>query len=226
MLKHKELVSFRAWIFDYDGVLVDSSVICMQEIIATAQNLGIKIPTMKLLKDLWGRPYDLLLKDLWPNKKDRKRFYESSNAPETERELFPHVKDLVNLLYDHGVFVSIVSSRRKNSLIQNLEESGLDLLSFVLIQGLEDCAYHKPDSRVFDNALGIFANQGIQKNEIVFVGDTLIDLEASKGFEIDFLGVCSGATTKDEFLKHGVPEHMIVRSPADIYKIIKGESRQ
>lgn len=46
--------NIKAVLFDFDGVIIDSSVDCMREIIDIAKKLHLHVPNYEFIRKLWG----------------------------------------------------------------------------------------------------------------------------------------------------------------------------
>ena len=93
----------------------------------------------------------------------------------------------------------------KEEVLKELYELGFDLNNFYIIQTEEDTKVHKPDPDVFNPIIKEFAKKKIRVKEILYVGDSLLDLEAAQNSGIQFYAFPRGLITKKEFRKRNVP---------------------
>ena len=84
-----------------------------------------------------------------------------------------------------------------------------------------DVEHYKPDPRVFDGILHRLDNEGIRRDEIVYVGDNLVDLSAAQGAGLHFLAVTTGVTGKRAFLRKGLGSQNVLRSFTDLPEKLK-----
>lgn len=131
------------------------------------------------------------------------------------KDIIPQVKganDVLAVLKEQDFFLALISSRERESLERRFREADINLGIFDFIQGLEDCPYHKPDSRVFNPVLWKMRQRSIENEKMVYIGDTLGDYEAARGAGIKFIAVLTGAGAKEDFLEAGLREDCIVES--------------
>lgn len=110
---------------------------------------------------------------------------------------------------------AIVSSRDQGGIVRLLHEFAVPPYLFVLIQGHDNHHHHKPDARSFDPLFARANELGIKQSEIVFVGDTVVaDLAAACACQppLNFIAFVSGASTRCDFLKAGLPPEFITSS--------------
>ena len=106
---------------------------------------------------------------------------------------------VVNDLISKGIKVGIVTSSTHALAAKDLAKWGFPVDDFFLIQGSDTVSAHKPDPAVFNKAIAILAADNIQKNEILYIGDALMDYFAARDAGIDFLGVTTGLVDNKAF---------------------------
>lgn len=215
--------NIKAILFDFDGVIIDSSVDCIREIIGVSKKLHLRVPRYEFIRKLWGVPYENVLKTIknrycWSDA-DLKKYYLNCDLHKTERRLFPGTETMLFNLKEHDMFLAIISSRTRQSLNSKLEKNQIRKY-FDYIQGFEDCEFHKSSAEVFSDAINIFRNFWSQNDNIVFVGDTLVDLEAANNAKLPFIGITSGAVRKKEFMLAGLSEELILDDPIQIQDLV------
>ena len=72
-----------------------------------------------------------------------------------------------------------------------------------VVQGADETEVHKPDPNVFMPILDKLKKQGIEKEDIVYVGDSLSDLKATTAAGIDFIAVTTGLYSQEDFKNNG-----------------------
>lgn len=207
------MFEIKAVLMDADGVLVDSlqhSLGCYPRV---AKELGFEAPP-ELVRKLWGMKWDEYLQALWPGI-DLDEFEEVYHEMGFDKDIIPQIKEassVLVLLKEGGYFLALISSRERESLERRFREAGIDLDIFDLVQGVENCPYHKPDSRVFNPVLWKTYKRGIEKNEAVYVGDTLDDYKAAREAGIKFIGVLTGGGREEDFIEAGLRKDCILES--------------
>jgi HAD superfamily hydrolase (TIGR01549 family) len=216
--------SIESILFDFDGTIIDSSVACMEEVSDNAVNSNLPVPDREFIRSLWGIPFEKMMESIktkygWTNN-DLELYYANVDFYKQPRKLFDGVKNLLKELTSKNIVLGIVSSRKRNSMVSHLEN--LEIYKyFEIIQGLEDCKVHKPDPRVFDWAINSLRQKGIEKEKILFIGDTLPDLMAARNAHLLFVGITSGAVTKEEFQQAGLSDGFIINNPCQVLDILR-----
>jgi len=218
-----------AVIFDNDGVLINSTRSGMIRHQFIAQQMGLPSPSFNLLRTHWGKVWEnefinTIAVDLnWP----LCRVSEFLNTYRTRYlhkpyPAMPGIHELIAYLTRRQVRIAILSSREKNDLKNKLALAHIQTDKFDFIQGHDDWQYIKPDPRVFDPAINYYQTYNIPIKQIYFIGDTLIDWEATRRHSprINFIAMVSGATTFDQFREHGVPTERILREIIHVARII------
>jgi HAD superfamily hydrolase (TIGR01549 family) len=212
----------RAVIFDFDGVINDSSApkSGMKRIIEVVRRDGHEIPRdiYKRLGGSWGEHGGNLIEicfDLDPETaKIIYREWEKMDAI----DLFPLVrgaKRVLEKLKFQGIKIFLLTNRNRKNLMTVLEHFGLVTL-FDLIQAKDDFLFAKPDSRTFYPLLVELSKFGICRGERVFVGDTILDFKCATGAIVENVSVLTGAFNESDFLKAGQKRENIIPSVANL----------
>jgi len=157
----------------------------------------------------WGKPFHELAAGLYAN-----------NGTEAEREAnflahehdFPKLYqpgalEVIHDLHTADIRLGIITSMILRGAMIDFQALKLPINLFDILQGSEATEYHKPDPRVFDPALKRLADLGIDRSEIVYVGDDVRDYYAARDAGIGFIGVTQGLFTESEFQEAGA-EHV------------------
>ena len=109
--------------------------------------------------------------------------------------LFDDAIETLKIIKNKGIKVGIVSSRMGTRIDKILEH--LNCRKYVdNIIGYEDVTNHKPNPEGLIKSLDYF---NCKKDEVLYVGDSYIDAKAAQNAQIDFIGVTTGTTSKDDF---------------------------
>ena len=94
-----------------------------------------------------------------------------------------------------GIKLGIVSTKRSDTLEIILENHGvLKELEFVI--GSDRVSKHKPDPEGLNVAAELL---GVDKREMLFCGDTVLDAGAAKNAGVEFAAVLNGTTPAEGF---------------------------
>lgn len=231
MAFRKKKNKIKAIIFDFDGVILDSTKIGMKRHIEAAKELNIKEPSIKLQKEHWGGVWKTGFLNAiasvlgWTNQEKAEfKKLNIKKAIATKYKPIPELNNTLNELHKKGIILTIVSSRNFESMRDRLKEIKIAIKIFDFIQTRDRYEVTKPDPRVFNPALDELKKRGIIPNQIVSVGDTInYDCKSAKDHvpKIQFIGITSGAATKQEFIDAGVNSKLIIESVAELPKALK-----
>jgi phosphoglycolate phosphatase-like HAD superfamily hydrolase len=177
----KELV-----VFDLDGTLVDT----MQTFADVAgrlmaESFGIRREeARRLYLQTSGLPFAEQLESIFPGHPENRTLVTAFEAQKVaavkDVTLAPEDRRAVHLLADRGIRVAISSNNFQANVDRFVEQSGLRLaqaLGFRLgfAKGADHFAY-------------LMDAEGVTAGEMLFVGDSLADLEKARSFGVDFVG--------------------------------------
>ena len=167
-------------IFDFDGVLINSTRPSMKRHQLTAKQLGLEVPTLRILRSLWGKHWESeLLPELaqdmgWTNAE--LEIYRELYGQQYSLMKFQPIKGLIKMLSrfrKQELILSILSSRDRYSMMIRMKQVNINPQLFAIIQSHSDCEFVKPDLRVFNPVLKKYQELGIKINQIIYIGDTV-----------------------------------------------------
>ncbi len=157
---------------------------------------------MKLL----GRPLNEIVKTTWPGKDSELIISTYSELQLDESTKIPPVKgatDSVKKLKKSGFKIGIVSSKRRFFVEKHLKEANFGLSLFDVIVSAGDTEKNKPDPEPLIYA----CNQlNVKPEEVIYVGDALVDFESAHQAGIKFIGVLTGGLDEKDFKENGVED--------------------
>lgn len=128
--------------------------------------------------------------------------------------LFEDTISTLKVLKENNIRIGIVSSRMGNRIDEILKHLGCrDYFDYII--GYENVTTHKPDPEGLIKSLEYFS---CNKEDVLYVGDSYIDAKAAENGEIDFIGVTTGTTTKEDFEKY--KNIMIANKLSDILQLM------
>lgn len=148
----------------------------------------------------WGIPLRQLVGILYGDEDlDRALAHEEETHQTFPKILFEHTNAVLNKLKGSGFLLGVITAASRASLDNDFRTLGISHDAFDYTQTQDDTPYHKPDKRVFDPALAWLVQHDITPQETLYIGDGLLDMEASIGAGMNFLGVETGLITADGF---------------------------
>lgn len=187
-------MNIKAIIFDFDDTLYMTRQTRIGAGIYWAKEFyNLTITKSDILKQ-WGKPFDEFMRAFIGPKEDlelaKKRYYSILHKfPNKTYEGVPSLLKLLSKQYKLGM----VSASSLKLILPEFKASKIDPKLFQFIQAQEHTTVHKPDPRVFDPILKNFKKLEINKQEIIYVGDSDLDLEASRGAGLRFIAIAGNS---------------------------------
>lgn len=119
---------------------------------------------------------------------------------------YPETIPTLTRLREQDARIGIISTKTRGRIAEKFEQDHvLHLLDFII--GREDVKNPKPDPEPILLAIG---RLGVQKKDVLYVGDSLFDAGAAKNAGVDFAAVTTGTTKAGEF--KSFPHKKIMKS--------------
>ena len=188
MLMQKDTI-----LWDWNGTLLNDVQMCVRCMNVLLEKRDLPLLTVETYRQVFGFPvkdyYEKIGFDFSreafeiPAKEFMDLYYE--RLPETS--LFPCVEEVLEHFKRKGFRQFIVSAMEHDSLIRTLKERKI-LSYFEAVSGIDNIyAGGKVEmARTFLDRLGL------KTNEMIFIGDTLHDMEVAQNLGIDYLLVAAG----------------------------------
>lgn len=214
-------MGYKAAIFDFDLTLADSSkgiLICFKH---TLNAFGYPVPDDTTIFNTIGLTlldaFDILtgIPDN-PQREEMRVEYVKKADDEMVRNTFFYdgVIDMLKDLRSNGVKVGVCSTKFRYRIVQSFEQQAGSMPVDLIIGG-EDVKNAKPDPQ---GLLKCIEQLGLEKREVLYVGDNIIDAQTAQRAGVDFAAVLTGSTTKDEFSK--LPHKGIMEKLTNIPELV------
>jgi HAD superfamily hydrolase (TIGR01549 family) len=187
-------------VFDFDDTLVGTHqpIWNMHRHIAK-KYYGIDLDD-ETLKKHWGQPIDVLAGHYYQTDDTalgvQRILAENANFPKVK---FEHTNAVLKKLRDAGKKVGIVTASHMNLIEMDFVTVDMTKDMVDYLQTADDTSVHKPNPAVFKPLIAWAKTRGINKNEILYIGDGLQDMKAARAAGLNFLGVATGLVTQPEF---------------------------
>lgn len=194
-------MNYQAYLFDFDYTLVNAEVgilICYHHVM---EQHGYPRAGDQVVKDTIGMTVEGAftfltgVDDEETLKQWRKEYSALSDEvmiPNTQ--LYPETMPVLRELKARGAKVGVVSTRRRERIDQMVKALHMEGV-FDFILGGEDVTRHKPDPQGILMALD---KLGLPKEQVLYVGDHVVDGQAAQAAGVDFAGVAQGSTPKEK----------------------------
>ncbi len=192
----------KAVIFDFDYTLGDTTNGIVSSINYALEKLGFGMRSTEEIRKTVG----LSLKDTFfalTGEQNEEWAVQFSNYFREQADLvmvesarlYDDTKEVLQKLKQDGYKVSIVTTKFRFRIEHILEK--FDASHLVdLIVGAEDVKIEKPSP---EGLLWAIDRLELKKNEILYVGDSIVDAKTAQNAQVDFAGVLTGTTVADEF---------------------------
>lgn len=195
--------SLKAILFDFDGTLVSSVDMYVDIFIECLAEQGVTPGSRAEIRYMAFTPLDQIFEKL-ATVLDVNKFRESFLTKELALNhsdnlpLIEEVPVLLNFLRKQKIKAGIVSSKIRKPIEDLLHDYELAKY-FDIIVGRDDVESPKPSPEPVFYACEQLA---VKPSETLFVGDSLLDLTAAKEAGSTFVGVLTGACTREELARN------------------------
>ena len=215
-------MNIRLVIFDFDGTMADTHhniVITMQRVM---RELGMPVADEETCASTIGLPLKDCFRKIFPELTDdgaeycaetyRQIFF--ANAKDLVPDLFPHVRETMEFLYDNGICIAIASSRTSASLLGFVREMNLtDKIAMVV--GSDEVTHHKPHLEPVNVILSAL---GIPASETLVVGDMPVDILMGTAAGTHTCAVTYGNASAEELSAAGA--EFLIEDMAEVVKLV------
>ena len=145
--------------------------------------------------------------------KDFREFYDEHCCDCTKP--YPGMPELLRDLSDQGVQMA-VASNKYDAAVQKIINHYFGDIDFVAIEGQKEGVNVKPDPSV---VFAILAKARVPKREVLYVGDSGVDMETARRACVDSVGVTWGFRPEKELVEWLADT--IIHQPNDILGLIE-----
>ena len=192
---------YKTYVFDFDYTLVDSSrgiVTCFRHVLdrhgyADVTEMSIKRTIGKTLE----QSFSILtgINDMETLAAYKREYVKEADTHMTVNTfLFPETVEVLRALKAGGASLGIVSTKFRYRILDLLEQRGqTGLVDFIV--GGEDVVAAKPSP---EGVLMALERLQVRREEVLYVGDSVVDAETALAAGVSFAGVTHGMTTAEE----------------------------
>lgn len=213
----------KAIIFDLDGTLIDSLTdiaLCANEVLKE-----FNLPTHEIedYKSFVGGGALFLMKNCSPKQTSKeeiqklfKRFKEVyDTAVYSNTKPYDGVYELLDALAEKEIKIGVLSNKPHEFTLKYVEKF-FNHYNFQEIHGQKETIPKKPDPIGAINIANAF---DLSCHNILFIGDSDVDMQTAKNAQMIAVGVKWGFRSVDELLEHGA--NHIVETPLDILNLLE-----
>ncbi|MCJ1662811.1 HAD family hydrolase [Staphylococcus sp. NRL 18/288] len=214
-------MKYENYIFDFDGTLGDSkecSIVAKQQAFKT---FGLNIPTEQDITYYMGIPIEVSFLKMSQRTLSEQEveqlltlFRQKYKVYETDYlKPFEYISEVIRLLSEANKKLFVVSSKKTEVLIRNLESIGLYQYITEAI-GSDKVKAYKPNP---DGILSILNKYNLRPDKAVYIGDAIFDIQMAKAARIDSIAVTWGSHSK-EALSNEQPNY-VIEEPIELTRI-------
>ena len=148
--------------------------------------------------------------------KDFKEYYNEHNTDCTKP--YDGIEELLRNLQDNGVKIAVASNKYQQATEKIIAHYFGDI-DFVAVYGQREGVNVKPDPSV---VFSILSDAKVPKSEVLYVGDSGVDMETARRACVDSVGATWGFRSEKELNEYHAD--MIVNKASDIFDIVMKEN--
>lgn len=210
--------------FDLDGTLVNSINAIAKGVNTALENNNLKTYSVEEYKNFIGGGLDNLTKKIIEKENYSIEFEKLSGDIKMyclkyflyKLEIYKDIDKLLDYLVENNILIAVITNKADHIAKEN-EKTILSKWKFSEFIGATEIL--KPNPTNINN---IIKKYGIKKEEFLFVGDMIVDIETAKNANVDFIYCNWGfGKLKNEVIDENIKK---VDSPLEIIEYIKKQN--
>ncbi len=210
--------NFKYVFFDLDGTLIDTIPLILESFNHTfMHHFGETRPEEETISFI-GMPLIKHLKTIYPGKEEElAKTYREYNERKHDNciAIFIGIYELIKSLYEKGVVLGVVTSKRRELAVRGLNIFNL-YDYFLFVNGSEESTKHKPDGEPLINAMKLAGVEN--KEDVLYVGDSPLDILCAKDAGVRSAAVAWTYSPRSDLEK--VEPDIFLEKPVDLLKYI------
>ena len=190
-------------IFDLDGTLLDTIADLAESTNHALKQLGYPTHNVETIRTFVGNGINKLLERALPLQEQTEEnvrlmrshfvpYYDAHNADLSSP--YPGIVHLLEDLQEKGIMIAVASNKYQEATVK-LVKHYFPMINFIEILGQREGINVKPDpSIVFD----ILKKANVNKEEVLYVGDSGVDMQTAINAGVDAVGVTWGFRPRTE----------------------------
>lgn len=205
-------------VFDFDGTIVNSLPFVHQRMVQIIKEMKLSnLPDNQIIDEIRSQSYPELIKKFrisW-----LKIPFILAKVSQAQKDLykqidkikfFPEAKQVLELIKKQNIQLGILSSNIQENIKKFLELNDLQIFDFIYC---EKTIFNKEKA-----IINMLNKQNLIKDEVIYVGDEVRDIEACKKSGIKIIAVTWGLNNSNLLIKH--KPDFIINKPEEILRIL------
>jgi phosphoglycolate phosphatase len=211
-------------IFDLDGTLLDTIEDLANSVNFALEHYNFPTHSIDAYRFFIGNGVNKLLERALPVEKRnadsvsmlKERFIEHYFAHSEEfTKPYPGISELVERLYVEGYQLGVASNKVHAATVELVDRFFGDV-KFTAVFGQRDGYPVKPNPGILEEIIGL---AGVEKSEVMYVGDSGVDVATAYNAKVPFTGVLWGFRPRKELEEVGATR--FAATADELYEIIK-----
>jgi phosphoglycolate phosphatase len=212
-------MKYNTIIFDFDYTLADATIGIVSSFNHAFSKLNIPVCDVESIKKTVGLPIDEAFLQLTNNKNKvliarfKNLFREKADEVMSKNTvLYDDTVDTLQKLKKDGFNTGIVTTKYRYRIVETLNKHGISDLVDVIVGG-EDVPVPKPSPKGLLLAINCL---NVQLNNVLYIGDSLVDAKTALAANVDFAAVTTGTASEKDFLQY--PCIKILKNLSELFK--------
>lgn len=197
-----DLRSYKAVVFDFDMTLADTAHVIADLLNETVRHFGYPGESFEYILPVVGNAHPVMLGHT-AHESDPARLLEmqtyyrklcGEQMPD-RTTFFPGVGECLRAFAARGTLLGIVSTKLGCLLRASLDKYGFSQY-FRSVLGGDEVKTPKPDP---EGLLRMLSLLGVEKRDLLYVGDSLVDEKTAEAAGVDFCAMLLGGTKREQF---------------------------
>ena len=212
---------YKLAIFDMDGTILDTLQDLANGVNHALKSLGMPERTVEYVRSIVGNgilttltlcaPQDMTADELERLHEVFKPYYELHRTDNTGP--YAGIAELLKKLRGDGIKTAVISNKSDDSVKALCVEYFDGLLD--LPRGLKDGVAKKPAP---DSVNAVISEMGVKKEDVVYIGDSEVDVMTAKNAGIDGIFVTWGFRSREQLKENGAV--VIADNTEEVYRLI------
>jgi len=198
------VMRYKNYLFDFDYTLADATNGIVESVNHALSKMNFSLPSREEIRRTIGMSLSESFTYLTKNKEPElqamyiRLFKEKADEVMTQNtQLFQDTVHVLSCLKSKDINTGIVTTKYRYRIVDVLQKHQITHLIDIIVGG-DDVKNAKPDPEALLKAIELL---GASKDDVLYIGDSMIDARTANNANVDFIAVTTGTTAKDDFMQ-------------------------